>query len=172
MTLATLQALLLHWALKWSGKNVFLHVFCLKPPHNQTHIGSTSGPQFDIISGAPGMTSCCRPPKNHERRPQRYQITWKPNSKSERKLRQFETKWKRNSKSQSEAPAELNQMVTQLQIPNSNTKSNGTQLEISKGSSSNIKPNGISTPNLKAKLQQHVIKWKLTSKSQKEAPAI
>ena len=47
-----------------------------------------------------------------------------------------------------------------------------TQFQISKRSSSNTKSNGNSVPNFKRKLQQYYIKWKPSSKSQTEAPAI
>ena len=47
-----------------------------------------------------------------------------------------------------------------------------TQFQISKGSSSNTKSNGNSSPDLKRKPQQYEIKCKLNSRSQKEAPAI
>ena len=76
----------------------------------------------------------------------------------QRKLQQYSIKWKLNSRSQKEAPAILNQMQTQFQI--------------SKGSSSNTQSNANSIPDLKRKLQQYSIKWKLNSRSQKEAPAI
>ena len=77
---------------------------------------------------------------------------------------------KLSSKSQKEAPAILNQMETQLQISkgsSSNTKSNGssslpilnqmeTQFQISKGSSSNTKPNGSSSLPILNQMETHL----------------